>query len=56
VNYKNSVQSVYDKGINRADIEDVVKEVSSDNDILNSLIEFEAKIDQLAKRYLQVIV
>jgi hypothetical protein len=55
VNYKNSLQSVYDKGASRADIEDVMKEVSPDNDILNSFIEFEKNIDQLAKRYMLVI-
>lgn len=51
VNYKSNVQAAYDKGTGKADIEDVLKEVAPDTDILNTLVEFEKKLDQLAKRY-----
>jgi len=51
VSYKNNVQAIYDKGTSRADIEEELKQVAPDTDILNTLIEFEKKIDQLAKRY-----
>lgn len=44
------MQAAYDKGSSRADIEDVLKEVSPETDILNTLIEFEKKLDQMAKR------
>jgi hypothetical protein len=50
VSYRSNVIASYDRGSNRADIDEILKEISPDSDILNSLIDFDKKIDMLAKR------